>query len=248
MTQMHAVYPPIWHATFVTCHHASLSSFLSVSTVKDGKKKNNNKSLRADFENYFFPNINNVFLWCVFFSRMYSCRAGPHRWNLKACCPVHLRDKQEESCGGAGNKPPTPSPSGHGAILYLTIDFNYDNCYWATCTPQCRWPCGADVRAMFERGTCGSCRRGPIGGDANDPLRAPLRSKRGAGEWSGARFTLKEPKWVGVESRGDSIGLAQHFWTYNSIPYTIVNINKTGLCDLKEKRSLFPFPLLLVWI
>lgn len=33
MTQAHTVYPPIWHATFVTCHHASLPSFLSVSSV-----------------------------------------------------------------------------------------------------------------------------------------------------------------------------------------------------------------------
>lgn len=33
MTQTHAVYPQIWHATFVTCHHASSPSFLSVSSV-----------------------------------------------------------------------------------------------------------------------------------------------------------------------------------------------------------------------
>lgn len=85
----------------------------------------------------------------------------------------------------------------------------------------------------------------PIGGDTMDPLRAPLRSKRGAGEWSGAQFTLKEPKWVGVESRRDSIGLAQHFWTYNNIPsiypYTIVNINKTRLCHLKENVPCLHF-------
>ncbi|MEQ2280999.1 hypothetical protein AMECASPLE_025860 [Ameca splendens] len=34
MTQAQIVYPPIWHAAFVTCHPASLPSFLSVSSVK----------------------------------------------------------------------------------------------------------------------------------------------------------------------------------------------------------------------
>lgn len=79
-------------------------------------KASGQRAGRADFEKVLFSNIDNVFLWCVFFSCIYLCKAGLHRWNLKACCPFHLRDKQEESCGGAGNKPPTPSPSGHGAF------------------------------------------------------------------------------------------------------------------------------------
>lgn len=39
MTHMHAVYPPIWHATFVTCHHASLPSSLPVSAVNKRRQQ-----------------------------------------------------------------------------------------------------------------------------------------------------------------------------------------------------------------
>lgn len=62
MSQMHAVYPPIWRATFVTCHHASLSTFLSVSAVKDGGEKNNKRlqatCRMADVGNYFSASFN----------------------------------------------------------------------------------------------------------------------------------------------------------------------------------------------
>lgn len=89
---------------------------------KMGKK--NNKRLQAtcrmaDVGNYFSASLNTITLLVMCFSQLYIrylCKAGLRRRNPYACCPFHLRDKQEESCGAAGNKLPTPSPSGHGAF------------------------------------------------------------------------------------------------------------------------------------
>lgn len=75
------------------------------------------------------------------------------------CCLCYVRDKQEESCGGAGNSLPTPSPSGQGAfytppLISITIAVSY----WATCTthrsgqrPLTEEPAAADEEADVRR-------------------------------------------------------------------------------------------------
>lgn len=84
-----------------------------------------------------------------------------------------------------------------------------------------------------------------------DPLRAPLPSKRGAGERSGTPFTYKQPQEL-VESRvrGDNIGSApktghftdNRFLILNkNIQYTLTNIRKTGQNLLSPERKCFYF-------
>lgn len=108
------------------CHMSSrLPLNVPVGLLHQRLKKNNNnnnKRLQANVQDgrcrqLFVATLNtsNV-LWCVLVSCVYSCKAGLRRWNPHARCPFHLTDKQEESRGGAGNKPPTPSPFGHGAF------------------------------------------------------------------------------------------------------------------------------------
>lgn len=105
LTQMHAVYPPIWHTTFVTCHYTSLSSFLSVKDGEEQKKKQGAEQQTSKAV-LLVSNMNGV----------YSYAKHGHAAGISTCCLCHLRDKQEESCGGAGNNLPTPSPSGQGAF------------------------------------------------------------------------------------------------------------------------------------
>lgn len=181
MTQMHAVYPPIWHATFVTSRHASLWSLPSVSTVKDWEE--HQKPPGSVQRQQFCLFLMSIVSFWIFFFKLWSiylnrCYAAGIRSTSR---PNHLRDKQEKSCGGAGNELPPPSPPGQGAFyippsISITI---------AATRPRARHNVdGSEERASaqaLEWGTCSLKRL--IGADMTDPLRAPLPSKREKRGW-----------------------------------------------------------------
>lgn len=92
------------------CHHASLRSFLSVSAVKDWEEEGQQapgsvQESRLPTQLCSFP-----ILTAAFWSFSIAGIRSTSRW-------FHLRDKPgKKSCGGTGNKLPTPSPPGHAAF------------------------------------------------------------------------------------------------------------------------------------
>lgn len=147
-----------------------------------------------------------LFLWCVLASCIYLCKAGLRRWNPHACCPFHLRDKQEESRGAAGNKPPTPSPSGHGAFyippsISITISVS---------SPHARHNVDDSVEGTYRQRL------------SEEPAAAAEEADRRRYERSSQSRAAKQKrgwkmKWCRnelVESRGDNAGLEKHFWSY----------------------------------